>query len=131
MTPEMILEQVAADGVRLVLSANGGIKASGDHGALTRWLPIIQAQKPALVAALHAASARPIQPGETLTWQRSDLSIQTGVVDYLYTDETAIRWGCVTLKDGGWAFVNLTYAHRTERLETRTPITHPHQGDPQ
>ena len=52
MTPALIIEQITADGVRLALSASGGIKASGDQGAVNRWLPIIRENKAYIVAAL-------------------------------------------------------------------------------
>jgi hypothetical protein len=52
MTPQAIIEQVNADGVRLALSASGGIKASGDQGAVNRWLPIIRENKADIVAVL-------------------------------------------------------------------------------
>jgi hypothetical protein len=52
MTPAFIIEQITADGVRLALSASGGIKASGDQGAVNRWLPIIRENKADIVAAL-------------------------------------------------------------------------------
>jgi hypothetical protein len=52
MTPALIIEQITADGVRLALSAGGKIKASGDQGAVNRWLPIIRENKPGIVAAL-------------------------------------------------------------------------------
>lgn len=52
MTPQAIIEQVNADGIRLALSAGGKIKASGDQGAVNRWLPIIRENKPGIVAAL-------------------------------------------------------------------------------
>ena len=52
MTPALIIEQITADGVRLALSASGGIKASGDQGAVNRWLPIIRKNKADIVAAL-------------------------------------------------------------------------------
>ena len=52
MTPALILEQITADGVQLALSTSGGIKASGEHGSVTRWLSIIREHKPGIVAAL-------------------------------------------------------------------------------
>lgn len=52
MTPALIIEQITADGVRLALSASGGIKASGDQGVVKRWIPIIRENKADIVAAL-------------------------------------------------------------------------------
>ncbi len=56
MTPAVIIERAAADGVRLALSPVGTIKATGDHVAVNRWLPIIREQKPGIVAALREAA---------------------------------------------------------------------------
>ncbi len=56
MTPAVIIERAAADGVRLALSPVGTIKATGDHRAVNRWLPIIREQKPGIVAALREAA---------------------------------------------------------------------------
>ncbi len=56
MTPAAILKQASADGVRIALTDTGTIKASGDQGAVNRWLPIIREQKPGIVAALREAS---------------------------------------------------------------------------
>jgi hypothetical protein len=79
MTPEAIIEQVAADGVRLALSDGGKIKASGDQGAVTRWLPIIREQKPGIVAALQAAEDITVEPAAAnarpVYWERADGSI--------------------------------------------------------
>jgi hypothetical protein len=52
MTPERIIEQVAAEGIRLTLGTDGKLKATGDHVAVTRWLPIIRENKPGIVAVL-------------------------------------------------------------------------------
>lgn len=62
MTLQAILEQVTADGVRLVLSASGKLKASGNQGAVNRWLPIIREHKPGIVAALKSAEDITIEP---------------------------------------------------------------------
>lgn len=51
-----------------------------------------------------------IQPGSTITWQRADdLTMQTGVVDWLHTDDRGLRWAFVTIGDS-WAAVNLKFA---------------------
>lgn len=79
MTPALIIEQVAAEGIRLTLGTDGKIKATGDQVAVTRWLPIIQAQKPGIVAALQAAETIVIEPAaenpRPVYWERADLSI--------------------------------------------------------
>lgn len=106
MTPEAIIERVTADGVRLALSPNGKIKASGNEGAIARWLPIILEHRPGIVEALQAAVVVPIQAGATIIWTRADGTSQAGVVDFVYVDDAARRWACVTLGES-WAFVNL------------------------
>ena len=79
MTPALIIEQVAAEGIHLTLGMNGKIKATGDQVAVTRWLPIIRAQKPGIVAALQAAENIVIEPAAEnpcpVYWERADLSI--------------------------------------------------------
>jgi hypothetical protein len=52
MNPAMILNQSAADGVILSLSASGTLKANGDKKQVDKWLPVIRDHKPALVALL-------------------------------------------------------------------------------
>jgi hypothetical protein len=79
MTPTLIIEQVAAEGIRLTLGTDGKIKAIGDQVAVTRWLPIIRAQKPGIVAVLQAAETIVIEPAaenpRPVYWERADLSI--------------------------------------------------------
>src|SRR5262245_34235061 len=53
MTPVAIIRQAAAEGVTLVLSPAGTIKAAGNAEAVNRWLPAIHANKPAIVAELR------------------------------------------------------------------------------
>ncbi len=76
MNFDLLIERIRADGIRLALSQNGTIKATGEQGAINRWLPIIQKQKPGIIAALQegvnaiimepaAANARPIY------WERA------------------------------------------------------------
>jgi hypothetical protein len=52
MNPAAIIQQAAADGVKLALSPAGTIKAAGEGAAVNRWLPVIREHKPAIVAAL-------------------------------------------------------------------------------
>jgi hypothetical protein len=47
-----------------------------------------------------------IQPGARITWQRADLSIQYGVVDFLHPDGDGTVWAFCTRPDGGWTAVN-------------------------
>ena len=56
MTPAAIIQRAQADGVTLVLSPSGTIKAAGDREAVNRWLPIIREHKSEIVNELRAAS---------------------------------------------------------------------------
>ena len=56
MTPAMIIQKAQADGVTLVLSPSGTIKAAGDREAVNRWLPIIREHKAELLNELRTAS---------------------------------------------------------------------------
>ncbi len=50
-------------------------------------------------------------PGDRITWQRSDGTVNDGVIDFLhpYHDET---WAFCTLPDGRWCAVNTRYVKR-------------------
>ena len=56
MNPSAIIQQAAADGVSLILSPAGTIKATGDGAAVNRWLPVIREHKPGILAELRAAN---------------------------------------------------------------------------
>jgi hypothetical protein len=56
MTPALIIQKVHADGVTLVLSPSGTIKAAGNREAVSRWLPIIREHKDGLLNELRAAT---------------------------------------------------------------------------
>ena len=56
MTPATIIQKAQADGVTLVLSPSGTIKAVGDREAVNRWVPIIREHKDGLLNELRAAS---------------------------------------------------------------------------
>ena len=56
MTPATILRDAAAEGVRLILTSAGKIKAAGNRTAVARWLPVIRENKPGIVAALQEAA---------------------------------------------------------------------------
>lgn len=53
MTPAAIIKGAMADGVNLVLSPAGSIKARGEGAAVYRWLPVIREHKPGIVTALQ------------------------------------------------------------------------------
>jgi hypothetical protein len=57
MTPSTIIQSSAREGVTLALSPSGTIKASGDQGAVSRWLPVVREHKSAIIKTLLANSA--------------------------------------------------------------------------
>jgi len=57
MNPATIIQSAAGEGVRLALSTSGTIKASGDQGAVSRWLPVVREHKSAIIKTLLANSA--------------------------------------------------------------------------
>ena len=76
MNHDLLIEQIRADGIRLALSQNGTIKATGEQGAINRWLPIIQEQKPGIIAALqegvNAIIMEPAAPNtRPIYWERA------------------------------------------------------------
>ncbi|OGA54971.1 MAG: hypothetical protein A3F74_17500 [Betaproteobacteria bacterium RIFCSPLOWO2_12_FULL_62_58] len=56
MTPATIIQKAQADGVTLILSPSGTIKAAGEREAVNRWLPIIREHKNEIVNELRAAN---------------------------------------------------------------------------
>ena len=56
MTP-VVIREAEADGVSLALSPAGTIKATGDREAVDRWLPVLRAHKPDILAALAKPDA--------------------------------------------------------------------------
>ena len=63
MNPATIIREATADGLKLALSPAGTIKATGDASAVNRWLPILKANKPDILAALQKAAND--TPGDT------------------------------------------------------------------
>jgi predicted RNA-binding Zn ribbon-like protein len=58
MTPETIIREAQADGVRLALSPAGTIKVTGDGAAVNRWLAMIRERKAEIIAVLEEAALR-------------------------------------------------------------------------
>ena len=56
MPPALIIQKAQADGVTLVLSPSGTIKAAGNREAVSRWLPIIREHKAELLNELRTPS---------------------------------------------------------------------------
>lgn len=55
MTPAAIIRQATAEGVSLILTTAGTVKAKGEQALIDRWLPILREQKPGILAALEKA----------------------------------------------------------------------------
>lgn len=64
MTPASIISAAQADGVRLVLSSTGTIKATGDGAAVNRWLAAIRKHKTEIIDILKVST------GDTSTASR-------------------------------------------------------------
>ena len=56
MTPAEIIKEARAEGITLALSDSGTIKVRGDRASVSRWLVVIQKQKPGIVVALREAA---------------------------------------------------------------------------
>ena len=54
MKPALIIEQIAADGLRLSVSEDGNLKLVGDENAVNLWLKVIREYKSELLAELQA-----------------------------------------------------------------------------
>lgn len=52
MSPTELIQRMTAEGVTLQVTSTGTLKAIGEQTAIDRWLPILKARKPDLVAAL-------------------------------------------------------------------------------
>lgn len=53
--------------------------------------------------------ALPLVAGDRIEWERADLTVQHGVVDFLHIDDTGNQWAFVTLGKR-WAVVNMKFA---------------------
>jgi hypothetical protein len=72
MTPAVIRE-AAEDGVSLALSPAGTIKATGDQAAVNRWLPVLRAHKPDILAALTHRDLSGVSPEFAVRLSAEDL----------------------------------------------------------
>lgn len=52
MSPTDIIQQVSADGVTLLVTPAGTLKATGEQAVIDRWVPILKASKPDIIAEL-------------------------------------------------------------------------------
>lgn len=57
MNPTAIIQKAAADGVNLVLSPTGTIKATGEPTAVNHWHPIIREHKAGIASMLQKANS--------------------------------------------------------------------------
>lgn len=65
MTPTTIIQEAAADGVKLLLSPTETIKATGDSQAVNRWLALIREHKAAIIDALKKSIGCANHPDES------------------------------------------------------------------
>ena len=61
MKPATIIQEAAADGVILVRTSSGSLRATGEQAAVTRWLPVLRENKPGILAVLEGAERDPPQ----------------------------------------------------------------------
>ena len=54
-----------------------------------------------------------IQPGDRIEWERADLTVQHGVIDFFQTYPGEV-WAFCTLPDGKWTAVNTKYILKRE-----------------
>lgn len=114
MTPAAIIKEAMADGVKLALSPAGTIKAIGEQVAVNRWLPVIRAHKPGIVAVLCEADNDGIKPTP------SDNRIER-VIDKLQGDP-GLHYAMETHNDTDLEAVILTLAIRGKgACELRVP----------
>ena len=60
------------------------------------------------IETVKAAASPTIAAGSTIQWTRGDGSVQTGIMDFIHTDETGTRWAFVTIGKT-WAAVNVKF----------------------
>lgn len=93
MNPATIINEAAADGVRLTLSPTGTIKVTGDSAAINYWTPIIREQKPAIVKALLERAACAGELPAIRTWLsfigETDPATIADVLDRCHADAEA------------------------------------------
>lgn len=67
MTPAAIIAGACADGIVLALAPDGGLTFKGPRRATDKWVPILRATKPAVVAHLNRA-APDSSPWDATDW---------------------------------------------------------------
>jgi len=95
MTPESVIRQAAADGVRLVLSPPDKIKLIGGEKVVDRWLPVIREHKPEIIEALREAANSPLPDGLFDTFEFAPPSDPTD-------DEASHERVAIMMEDNGW-----------------------------
>ena len=70
MTPAAIIRDAAADRVVISRSAAGTLKSTGEHVAVTRWVPVIRENKPGILSALEKTEAGPPIPDSAAAAER-------------------------------------------------------------
>jgi hypothetical protein len=74
MTPVAIIRQATAEGLSLVLTPVGTIRAIGDGSTVSRWLPILRQHKPGVLAALKIRRLIPELADELIDFWRDDVA---------------------------------------------------------
>lgn len=68
-------------------------------------------------------TAPTLHPGDRIKWERADLTVHHGVVDFLQTYPGEV-WAFCSLPDGMWTAVNTTYIlTRAHGADGAGPIT--------
>lgn len=90
-------------------AARSLLKQAGERVRVVPYeaVPVIQPGDTTDVTRMRESSST-IRPGSLVTWS-SARGQQTGLVDFLHTDETGTAWAFLTLLGGGWAAVNLRF----------------------
>ena len=93
MTPATIIREAKAEGVSLAVTSAGTIKATGDQGAVSRWLPVVREHKPAIIKELLANLASTGDLGAIREWLayigEHDPATISGVLDKCREDADA------------------------------------------
>ena len=91
MNPATIIREAQEDGVNLALSPAGTIKATGDASAVNRWLPVLRAFKPDILATLQGA-ANDVTGDNSISADLENLIRRAGTFwEYSPEDYTLVR----------------------------------------
>ena len=83
MNPTVIIQQAAAEGVRVLLGPTGNLKVSGDQVAVNRWRSSFSEHKKGIVALLQQPSVPPLT-------RKDESTLRTWLKDQGETDPVLI-----------------------------------------